>query len=164
MPAPDCSVEKRLDRPTQCRSVQAQYRWMRPELDWTDFAWIREQWDGPLYIKGVLDARDAARAVDLGATGVVVSNHGGRQLDGAVAWLDALPASAAARKGRAEVLLDGGVRRGTDVLQIFREEIARSMTLKGVARVADLDETWLHPAGCVVSDDPARMAPESERG
>jgi isopentenyl diphosphate isomerase/L-lactate dehydrogenase-like FMN-dependent dehydrogenase len=178
------------------RSVQAQYRWMRPELDWTDFAWIREEWDGPLYVKGVLDARDAVRAVDLGATGVVVSNHGGRQLDGAVASLDALPAIAAAVKGRAEVLLDGGVRRGTDVLkalclgatavcigrpylyglaargpegvshvlQIFREEIARAMTLMGVARISDLDETWLHPADRVVSDDPARAAPGSERG
>ena len=178
------------------RSVQAQYRWMRPELDWTDFAWIREQWDGPLYVKGVLDARDAVRAVELGATGVVVSNHGGRQLDGAVASLDALPAIAAAVRGRAEVLLDGGVRRGTDVikalclgatavcigrpylyglaargpegvshvLQILREEIARSMTLMGVARVGDLDETWLHPADQVVSDDWPRVAAESEKG
>jgi L-lactate dehydrogenase (cytochrome) len=169
------------------RSVRAQYRFMRPELDWTDFEWIRDQWSGPLYIKGVLDARDAVRAVDLGATGVVVSNHGGRQLDGAVASLDALPAIAAAVKGRAEVLLDGGVRRGTDVvkalclgatavcigrpylyglaargpegvshvLQIFREEMARAMTLMGVARVADLDETWLLPADHVVGAQPS---------
>jgi L-lactate dehydrogenase (cytochrome)/(S)-mandelate dehydrogenase len=99
------------------RSVQAQYRWMRPELDWSDFAWMREQWSGPLFIKGVLDEEDAAQAVDLGADGIVVSNHGGRQLDGAVASLDALPAIVQRVNGQAEVLLDGGVRRGTDVIK-----------------------------------------------
>jgi L-lactate dehydrogenase (cytochrome)/(S)-mandelate dehydrogenase len=99
------------------RSVEAQYRYMRPELDWDDFAWMREQWKGPLFIKGVLDAEDAARAVDLGANGVVVSNHGGRQLDGAVSSLDALPAIAHRLGGRAEILLDGGVRRGSDIVK-----------------------------------------------
>jgi L-lactate dehydrogenase (cytochrome)/(S)-mandelate dehydrogenase len=99
------------------RSVRAQYRWMRPELDWTDFAWMREQWSGPLFIKGVLDADDAARAVDLGAEGIVVSNHGGRQLNGAVASLDALPAIARRVNGQAEILLDGGIRRGSDIVK-----------------------------------------------
>jgi isopentenyl diphosphate isomerase/L-lactate dehydrogenase-like FMN-dependent dehydrogenase len=99
------------------RSVRAQYRFMRPELDWADFAWMREQWSGPLFIKGVLDADDAARAVDLGADGIVVSNHGGRQLEGAVASLDALPAIARRVNGQAEVLLDGGIRRGSDVVK-----------------------------------------------
>ena len=99
------------------RSVQAQYRWMRPELDWDDFAWMREQWKGPLFIKGVLDPQDAARAVDLGASGVIVSNHGGRQLDGAPASLDALPAVVARVGDRAEVLLDGGIRRGSDIVK-----------------------------------------------
>ncbi len=99
------------------RSVQAQYRFMRPELNWSDFQWMREQWSGPLYIKGVLDAADAIRAVDLGADGILVSNHGGRQLDGAVASLDALPAIVAAVDGRAEILLDSGVRRGSDVVK-----------------------------------------------
>jgi L-lactate dehydrogenase (cytochrome)/(S)-mandelate dehydrogenase len=99
------------------RSVQAQYRWMRPELDWNDFAWMREQWSGPLFIKGVLDADDAARAVDLGADGIVVSNHGGRQLDGAVASLDALPAIATRVGGQAEILIDGGIRRGSDIIK-----------------------------------------------
>jgi isopentenyl diphosphate isomerase/L-lactate dehydrogenase-like FMN-dependent dehydrogenase len=97
--------------------ISKQDKMMRPELSWDDFAWMRDQWDGPLYIKGVLDADDAERAVDLGANGVVVSNHGGRQLDGAVAALDALPAIADRVGGRAEVLLDGGVRRGTDVIK-----------------------------------------------
>ncbi len=99
------------------RSVQTQYRFMRPELDWDDFAWMREQWSGPLFIKGVLDAEDAARAVDLGADGVVVSNHGGRQLDGAVATLDALPAIAQRVGDRAQVLIDGGIRRGSDIVK-----------------------------------------------
>jgi isopentenyl diphosphate isomerase/L-lactate dehydrogenase-like FMN-dependent dehydrogenase len=170
------------------RSVQAQYRWMRPELDWNDFAWMREQWSGPLFIKGVLDAEDAAHAVDLGADGIVVSNHGGRQLDGAVASLDALPAIARRVNGQAEILLDGGVRRGSDVvkalclgakavcigrpyvyglaargpdgvrhvLQILREEISRAMTLMGVDRLEDLDQSWLLPAHRVVDDEPTR--------
>ena len=99
------------------RSVQVQYRWMRPELDWDDFAWMREQWAGPLFIKGVLDPDDAARAVDLGATGVIVSNHGGRQLDGAPASLDALPAVVARVGDQAEVLMDGGIRRGSDIVK-----------------------------------------------
>lgn len=98
-------------------SLRTQYRMMRPELDWNDFAWMREHWEGPLYLKGVLDADDAERAVALGADGVVVSNHGGRQLDGAVASLDALPAIAARVGDRAEVLLDGGIRRGSDVVK-----------------------------------------------
>jgi L-lactate dehydrogenase (cytochrome)/(S)-mandelate dehydrogenase len=158
---------------------------MRPELVWDDFAWMREQWDGPVYVKGVLDAEDAARAIDLGATGVVVSNHGGRQLDGAVATLDALPSIARRLDGQGEILLDGGIRRGSDivkalclgakavcigrpylyglgargpagvahVLNILREEIARTMTLMGVDRLEDLDESWLIPAHSVVRDE-----------
>ena len=90
---------------------------MRPELNWDDFAWMRQQWSGPLFIKGVLDADDAARAVDLGADGIVVSNHGGRQLDGAVASLDALPAIARRVGGQAEILMDGGIRRGSDIVK-----------------------------------------------
>jgi len=98
-------------------SIETQYRMMRPELGWNDFAWIRENWEGRIYIKGVLDADDAERAVRMGADGVVVSNHGGRQLEGAVATLDALPPIAERVGDRAEVLLDGGVRRGSDVVK-----------------------------------------------
>ena len=165
-------------------SLRSQYRLMRPELNWDDFAWMREHWDGPLFIKGVLDADDADRAVGLGADGVVVSNHGGRQLNFAVGALDALPAIAKRVGGRAQVLVEGGIRRGSDVVKalclgadavcigrpylyglatagpagaehivdIFREEITRAMTLMGVAKVADLDETWLLPAGQAVED------------
>lgn len=90
---------------------------MNPGATWETFEWLRRMWDGPLAIKGVLHPHDAARAVDLGADGVVVSNHGGRQLDGAVAALDALPAIVHAVAGRADVLFDSGVRRGTDVVK-----------------------------------------------
>lgn len=90
---------------------------MNPGATWDTFEWLRRTWNGPLAIKGVLHPHDAARAVELGADGVIVSNHGGRQLDGAMAALDALPAIADAVAGRADVLLDSGVRRGTDVVK-----------------------------------------------
>lgn len=100
------------------RSVAVQERdLMQSRLDWEDMAWMRDRWQGKLYVKGVLRVGDALRAADLGLDGVVVSNHGGRQLDGALATLDALPAIAAAVGERVEVLLDGGVRRGTDVIK-----------------------------------------------
>jgi isopentenyl diphosphate isomerase/L-lactate dehydrogenase-like FMN-dependent dehydrogenase len=82
---------------------------------WHDLRWIRDVWKGPLIIKGVHTADDARQAVDAGADAVVVSNHGGRQLDGVPATLRMLPEVAAAVHGRIEVLLDGGVRRGSDV-------------------------------------------------
>jgi L-lactate dehydrogenase (cytochrome) len=82
---------------------------------WDDLKWIRDAWKGPIVIKGLLIADDARRAVDEGVEAVVVSNHGGRQLDGVYPTLRALPEVVAAVKGRTEVLLDGGIRRGTDV-------------------------------------------------
>jgi L-lactate dehydrogenase (cytochrome) len=82
---------------------------------WQDLAWIREAWRGPLVIKGVLSGDDARRAADAGASAVVVSNHGGRQLDGVSPTLRALPEVVAAVGGRIEVLLDGGIRRGGDI-------------------------------------------------
>ena len=84
---------------------------------WADLGWIREVWRGPIVIKGVLTADDARRAVDEGAEAIVVSNHGGRQLDGVSATLRALPEVAGAVNGRTEVLLDGGIRRGTDIVK-----------------------------------------------
>jgi isopentenyl diphosphate isomerase/L-lactate dehydrogenase-like FMN-dependent dehydrogenase len=86
-------------------------------FSWEDLEWIREQWPGTVYVKGLLDPEDAVRAVAIGCEGVVVSNHGGRQLDHAQATLEALPAIVAAVDGRAEVLFDGGIRRGTDVVK-----------------------------------------------
>ena len=84
-------------------------------ITWNDFGWIREAWGGPIIVKGVLTAEDARRAVGEGAAAVVVSNHGGRQLDGVSPTLRALPEVVAAVTDRTEVLLDGGVRRGSDV-------------------------------------------------
>lgn len=86
-------------------------------VSWDDLAWIREMWDGPIVVKGVQSTEDARRAVALGLAGVVVSNHGGRQLDGAPATLRLLPEVVDAVDGRLEVLLDGGVRRGGDVVK-----------------------------------------------
>jgi L-lactate dehydrogenase (cytochrome) len=86
-------------------------------VSWRDIGWIRGVWKGPLVVKGVLTADDARRAVDEGAAGVVVSNHGGRQLDGVSATLRALPEVVAAVNGRADVLVDGGIRRGGDIVK-----------------------------------------------
>lgn len=84
-------------------------------VSWDDLEWIRSAWKGPLVVKGVLVGDDARRAVDEGADAIVVSNHGGRQLDGVYPTLRALPEVVTAAKGRTEVLFDGGIRRGADV-------------------------------------------------
>lgn len=90
-----------------------------PAVTWADLGWIREHWDGPLIIKGLLDADDAAEAVALGADGIIVSNHGGRQLDGVVSTAAALPAIAARCSDALTVLVDGGVRSGLDVVRML---------------------------------------------
>jgi isopentenyl diphosphate isomerase/L-lactate dehydrogenase-like FMN-dependent dehydrogenase len=84
---------------------------------WDDLRWIRDLWKGPLVIKGVMIGDDARRAVDEGADAVVVSNHGGRQLDTVYPTLRALPEVVAAVKGQAELFLDGGIRRGSDIVK-----------------------------------------------
>lgn len=86
-------------------------------VTWQDMGWIRSVWSGPIIIKGVLTGEDARRAVDEGASAIVVSNHGGRQLDCVPASLQVLPEIVAAVNGQIEVLMDGGVRRGTDVIK-----------------------------------------------
>src|SRR5688572_24235416 len=86
-------------------------------VTWKDLEWIRKIWDRPIVIKGVHTAEDARRAVDEGAGAVVVSNHGGRQLDGVRATVQVLPEVIDAVGGRVEVLLDGGIRRGGDVVK-----------------------------------------------
>jgi isopentenyl diphosphate isomerase/L-lactate dehydrogenase-like FMN-dependent dehydrogenase len=88
-----------------------------PTLTWRDLEWLREACSLPILLKGILSAEDAVLAAEHGAAGVIVSNHGGRQLDGVAAALDALPEVVEAVGDRVEVLLDGGVRRGTDVLK-----------------------------------------------
>jgi L-lactate dehydrogenase (cytochrome)/(S)-mandelate dehydrogenase len=121
-----------------------------PSLAWRDVEWVRGLWKGPFLLKGVLHPADAAQAIAYGVDGIIVSNHGGRQLDGASASLDALPAIAEAVGGRIPVLLDGGVRRGGDVVkaialgasacliarpQLFGLAVAGEA---GVARVLDI--------------------------
>jgi L-lactate dehydrogenase (cytochrome)/(S)-mandelate dehydrogenase len=97
------------------RSLATFGRLLRPQLSWGELARLRDQWKGPMLVKGILDPEDAERAVGIGVDGVIVSNHGGRQLDCAVATLDALPAISAQVGDRAQILLDGGVLRGTDI-------------------------------------------------
>jgi L-lactate dehydrogenase (cytochrome) len=89
----------------------------RATVTWEDLRWIRELWSGPIVVKGLLTGDDGRRAVDEGASAVVVSNHGGRQLDSVFPTLRALPEVVAAVKGQVEVLMDGGVRRGSDIVK-----------------------------------------------
>ena len=88
-----------------------------PSLSWEDVAWVKEQWGGKLILKGVMDPEDAYMAVKSGADALIVSNHGGRQLDGAPAALDALPAIVAAVGDEIEIWMDGGIRSGQDVFK-----------------------------------------------
>ena len=108
-----------------------------PAISWDDLALLRRMWDGPFLIKGVMAADDATRAIRLGAEGIVVSNHGGRQLDGAAATLDALPAVVDAAGGKLTVLVDSGFRRGTDAIKALalgaRAVILGRAPLYGVA-------------------------------
>ncbi len=86
-----------------------------PSVTWDDIAWLRSIWDGKLFIKGVLEVDDARAAVDVGADGIVVSNHGGRQLDGVASSISKLPAISDALGEQTEILMDGGIRSGIDV-------------------------------------------------
>ena len=90
-----------------------------PSVTWKDVEWVREQWKGPLIIKGILDPDDAREAAASGADAIVVSNHGGRQLDGALSSARALPPIAEVLRGRMPVLVDGGVRSGLDVVRML---------------------------------------------
>ncbi len=146
---------------------------------WDDLAWIRDAWKGPLAVKGILAPEDAVRAAGIGADAVVVSNHGGRQLDHVPAAIDALPGVVDALGGAAEVLFDGGIRRGTDILtalalgaraclvgrahvyglaaageagvstaiEILAGELRTAMGLCGVARLTDLDASFVRRRG-----------------
>jgi L-lactate dehydrogenase (cytochrome) len=89
-----------------------------PSVTWDDIAWVRSQWPGSLVVKGVLDPEDARRAADVGVDGIIVSNHGGRQLDSVPSTTRALPAVAEAVGDQVEVLADGGVRTGLDVVKM----------------------------------------------
>ena len=88
-----------------------------PAMSWSDAEYVIKKWGGPFALKGVMSVEDAKRAVDIGASAIMLSNHGGRQLDGSRAPFDQLPAIADAVGGKIEIILDGGVRRGTHVLK-----------------------------------------------
>lgn len=90
-----------------------------PSISWKDLEWIREFWDGPMVIKGILDVEDAKDAVRFGADGIIVSNHGGRQLDGVLSTARALPAIADAVKSDIVILSDSGIRNGLDVVRMI---------------------------------------------
>jgi L-lactate dehydrogenase (cytochrome) len=105
-----------------------------PTIMWKDLDWIRSRWTGPLILKGILDPEDARAAVDIGADGIVVSNHGGRQLDGVLSSTRALPAIVDAVGDRTTVLADSGVRSGLDVVRML------ALGAKGVL----LGRAWLY--------------------
>ena len=94
-----------------------EFRARRDAMDWQDLAWVRSIWPRKLFVKGVLTREDALRAASIGLDGVFVSNHGGRQLDGAITPLEVLPEIAEAVRGRIVVILDGGVLRGSDIVK-----------------------------------------------
>jgi L-lactate dehydrogenase (cytochrome) len=151
--------------------------WVRknfdPTLTWKDLAWIKEAWGGPIVIKGILDPEDARLACEAGVDGIVVSNHGGRQLDDTLSGIRALPRVVEAVDGRATVLMDGGVRSGLDVLKALASGakaclIGRSWAMalgaggeRGVASMLEIMREELKTAmaltGCT---DVARAGPE----
>ena len=120
-----------------------------PGLTWTDLAWLRERTSLPLVLKGILDPRDAGLALESGVDAVVVSNHGGRQLDGATPSITALPAIAEVLAGRADVLLDSGVRSGTDILRALA--CGADGVLVGRPVLYGLAADGARGAGCVLS-------------
>jgi L-lactate dehydrogenase (cytochrome) len=129
-----------------------------PSISWKDLEWIRDFWEGPMVIKGILDAEDARDAVKFGANGIVVSNHGGRQLDGVPSTAKALPAIADAVKNDITILADSGIRSGLDVLRMIalgadsvllgRAYVYALATAgeKGVANLLDLFEKEMRVA------------------
>jgi L-lactate dehydrogenase (cytochrome) len=114
------NISRYLGKPTELDDYIA---WLGanfdPSIEWRDLEWIREFWRGPIIIKGILDPEDAREAVRFGAQGIVVSNHGGRQLDGALSTTRALPAIADAVGDELTVLADSGVRSGLDVIRML---------------------------------------------
>ncbi|HRG16229.1 MAG TPA: L-lactate dehydrogenase [Pseudomonadota bacterium] len=170
----DAHVPSARDLDAFRRFIDAQFD---PTVTWADLAWLRARWPGRIVLKGLLDADDARQAVDAGADAVVVSNHGGRQLDGAAATATALPNIVAAVGERTTVLVDGGVRSGVDVFRAlalgahgvmigrpwifalaaggeallastlarWQRELATTMALTGVTRIADIGPQHLDP-------------------
>jgi L-lactate dehydrogenase (cytochrome) len=126
------NVAHRIDQGSRDNSSLIQYvaDQFDPSVTWKDMEWMIAEWGGPFAIKGILSPADARRAVDIGASAVMVSNHGGRQLDGALSAFDALGPIADAVGGECEIILDGGIRRGTHVLKA----LARGATACSMGR------------------------------
>lgn len=150
-----------------------------PALAWSDVEWLRSVWNGPIVLKGIQTVADAILAAEAGVEAIALSNHGGRQLDGAPATFDLVGPVADAVAGRTEIICDGGVRRGSDIvkavaagatavmagraylyalgaagergvdrlLEWFRADMVRTMTLLGVARIEELSADLLSPSG-----------------
>ena len=108
-----------LDRPSLLASASPNFRSSADQIDWDFMRWLREQWRLPLLVKGVLHPADALQAVACGLEGIIVSNHGGRQLDGAVSPVEVLAQISAAVAGRLSIGVDSGFRRGVDILKAF---------------------------------------------
>jgi L-lactate dehydrogenase (cytochrome)/(S)-mandelate dehydrogenase len=183
-------VARASDIPSLSRYIEEM---LDPGLSWQDVAWLRELWKGPLVLKGILHPDEARLALEHGVDGVVVSNHGGRQLDGARSAIAALPEIVDQVQGRMAVFLDGGFRRGADVvkalalgadagligrphlfglavagqagvarvLEIYRSEMARVMTLGGWASVRALDRGILER---ITPGGPSSLAPRRGPG
>jgi L-lactate dehydrogenase (cytochrome) len=149
-----------------------------PSLSWDDVGWLRSIWDGPIVLKGIQTVADACLAAEAGIEAIALSNHGGRQLDGAPAAFDLVAPVAEAVGGRTEIICDGGVRRGSDILKAlaagadavmagraylyglgaggeqgvdrvlewFRSDLVRTMSLVGTNQVSDLDGELLGEA------------------
>jgi L-lactate dehydrogenase (cytochrome) len=126
------NVAHRIDQGSKDNSSLIQYvaDQFDPSVTWKDMEWMIAEWGGPFAIKGILSPADARRAVDIGATAVMVSNHGGRQLDGALSAFEALGPIADTVGGDCEIILDGGIRRGTHVLKA----LARGATACSMGR------------------------------
>lgn len=127
------------------------FAWLRRNFDagicWDDLDWVRERWPGPMVLKGILDVEDARRAADAGVEGIVVSNHGGRQLDGVPSAAAVLPAIAAAVGDRLTVLADGGIRSGLDVFRML------ALGARGVL----LGRAWAYALGAAGGPGVAHM-------
>ena len=143
--------QRRRRRTRPSRNLTQFWTWIGrnfdPSVTWKDIEWVRERWAGPLVLKGVLDVDDARQARACGVDGIVVSNHGGRQLDGAPSSIAALPAIARAVGEEMTVLMDGGVRSGLDVLKALASGAkaclvgrawAYALGARGEAGVADM--------------------------
>lgn len=141
----DGELTSDLKRPMS--TLQRNLGLINPLFSWNDVARIRDEWPGKLVVKGIMHPDDAVQAIEVGVDGLVVSNHGGRQLDGCQATLEALPAIVERVAGRVQVLMDGGVRRGSDVV-------------KAVALGADaclVGRPWLYGLACGGTEGVARV-------